>query len=126
MNKPLLAVASMAEALTGVGLLVAPSLLTRMLFGAEVADVGAVISRIAGISLVSLGVACWPDDAPNRAGYGMLTYSLLAMLFLVYLGIGGKWTGMLLWPGAIVHAGLIAFLIRAWGSENRARSRRLS
>lgn len=28
MNKPLLAVASMAEALTGVGLMVAPSLLT--------------------------------------------------------------------------------------------------
>lgn len=71
MNKPLLAVASMAEALTGVGLLVAPSLLTRMLFGAEVADVGAVISRIAGISL---------DQNPSRRHVSRLVRSFHFLL----------------------------------------------
>jgi hypothetical protein len=34
----------------------------------------------------------------------MLTYSLLAALYLGYLGIVGEWVGILLWPTVGVHA----------------------
>lgn len=114
MNKLLLTIASVGQALAGVGLLVAPSLVTQVIFGAQVAGVGAVMSRIAGISLVALGVACWPDNAPGRAAYGMFTYSTLAMVYLVYLGIRGEWIGTLLWAGVVVHAALSALLVTAW------------
>lgn len=110
----LLVIASLAEAGTGVVLLAYPPIVVRLLFGAEIVGAGVVMSRIAGISLIALSVACWPYGAPNRALSGMLTYSALAMLYLAYLGFSHEWIGILLWPGVVVHAGLSALLVRAW------------
>lgn len=112
--KIVLMIASMAEAGTGIVLLAYPPIVVRLLFGAETDSAGVVMCRIAGISLVSLGIACWPDNTPYAGVYGMFTYSFLAMLYLIYLGIGGEWTGILLWPGVVIHAGLGALLARAW------------
>jgi hypothetical protein len=47
----------------------------------------------------------------------MLTYSLLAALYLGYLGIVGEWVGILLWPAVGVHAVLSALLAWAWIRE---------
>ena len=63
------------------------------------------MSRIAGVSLIALGVACWPASSERQAVYGMLTYSALAMLYLVALAIGGT-SGILLWPGIVAHAAM--------------------
>jgi len=49
----------------------------------------------------------------------MLTYSLLATLYLIYLGFGGKWAGKLLWPAVAVHAVLTILLARAWFAERK-------
>ena len=54
----LLAVAAVGEAATGLALLVYPPIVVRLLFGAEIAGAGVVMSRIAGISLLALGA--WP------------------------------------------------------------------
>jgi hypothetical protein len=51
----------------------------------------------------------------------MLTYSLLAALYLAYLGLGGKWVGSLLWPAATVHAILTFLLARAWFKGQQAK-----
>ena len=40
------------------------------------------MSRLAGIALIGLGVACWPGTDTRQASYGMVTYSVLAMLYL--------------------------------------------
>jgi hypothetical protein len=114
--RTLLVVAAVAETATGLALLVLPSTVVRLLFGAETADVGSIVSRIAGISLIALGLACWPGrDAGSLAPLmGMLTYSLLAALYLGYLGIVGEWVGILLWPAVGVHAVLSALLAWAW------------
>jgi hypothetical protein len=43
----------------------------------------------------------------------MLCYSLLATLYLAYLGIRGEWVGVLLWPAVVIHAILTILLVRA-------------
>jgi len=119
--KKLLALAAVSEAATGLVLLVYPPVVVRLLFGTEIAGAGIVISRFTGISLIALGVACWPGSVVDWALCGMLTYSSVATLYLGYLGINGEWVGKLLWPAVVVHAVLTMLLIRAWLEERQAR-----
>jgi len=115
--KKLLALAAVSEAVTGLVLLVYPPIVVHLLFGADIAGAGILLSRIAGISLIALGVACWPRNTAHGSLFGMLTYSTLAALYLAYLGITGG-VGILLWPAVAVHAVLSFLLIRAWRSEH--------
>lgn len=114
-----LAVAALAEELTGIVLLIYPPIVIKLLFGTDIADVGLVISRFAGIALLGLGVGCWPG---STALCGMLTYSGVATLYLAYLGIRGEWVGLLLWPAVVLHAVLTLLLARASFSVRRAAS----
>jgi hypothetical protein len=119
--KKLLILAAISEALGGLILVAYPSVVIRLLFGSEVAGAGVLISRIAGISLIALAVACWPDRNPLRAFFGMLTYSLLAALYLVDVGVQGG-AGALLWPAVAAHVVLSALLVRAWRKERPSAS----
>ena len=110
LNK-LLAVAAVAEAATGVALLVIPAFVGRLLLGAELSGVALIVGRVAGIALVALGVACWPG---RTALCGMLAYNALATLYLAYVGLGAEFAGELLWPAVVLHAALTALLVRAW------------
>ena len=111
----LLAVVGAGEAFTGLALVIYPSLVVRLLFGAEISGAGTVMSRIAGIALIALGVACWPG--PPQVG--MLIYSALATAYLAYVGVGGAWAGPLLWPAVVVYAVLTLLLARAWFRSRR-------
>jgi hypothetical protein len=119
--KRLLSLAALAEAATGLVSLIAPSLLTRLLFGAEASGVGIAGGRVTGIALLGLAVACWPGEASacarSAAFRGMLAYSLLAALYLACLGIFGDSRGVLLWPGAAFHGLLSVLLVVAWFKE---------
>lgn len=108
--KHLLTVVAVAEAATGLALLVVPSLVGRVLLGTELTGVGIPVARAFGIALIALGVACWPG---RTAFCGMLTYSVLITAFLAYLGIRGEWAGPLLWPAVVLHAVLAILLARA-------------
>jgi hypothetical protein len=120
--KIVLLLSALAEGATGAALLAFPSIVLRMLFGAEVAGAGEVTGRIAGIALIGLGVACWPDGSTRPALRGMLTYSLLALLYLAYVGVRGASVGVLLWPAVVIHAILIALLLRARSTKGAGRS----
>lgn len=117
MNK-ILVVAAVSEIATGVALLILPSIVGRLLLGVELTGIAIPIARVAGIALIALGLACWPGPeavaVDSRALRAMLTYNLLATLYLAYLGIGSQWVGSLLWPVVAIHAGLTFFLARAW------------
>ena len=104
-----LVLAAVGEAATGVALLLVPSLVGQLLFGAELTGIAISVARVAGIALVALGVACWPG--PPRVG--MLTYSAAVTLYLAYVGFAGGLTGVLLWPAVVLHVILTALLIRA-------------
>jgi hypothetical protein len=117
--KTLLAVASVAEAVTGLALLAYPPIVILLLFGTEIAGVGDLVSRVAGISLIALGVACWPGGVMKQGLYGLLIYNLLVTLYFMYVGLGGAWVGILLWPAAAAHAVLTILLARAWFSDRQ-------
>jgi hypothetical protein len=119
MKKNILALSAAAEAGTGVILLVSPAIVVRLLFAAEIVGAGVIMSRLAGIALIGLGVACWPGNSARQALNGMLTYSALAMLYLSYIGVGGESVGLLLWPAVVVHAILVALLIGARFKEQK-------
>jgi hypothetical protein len=70
--KKLLAIAAVGEAGIGLVLLVYPPVVVRLLFAAEIAGAGVVMSRIAGISLIALGMACWPG---RRAKWATLRHA---------------------------------------------------
>jgi hypothetical protein len=113
----LLAVVAAGEAFTGLILVIYPSLVVRLLFGAEISGAGTLMSRIAGIALIALGLACWPG--PPRVG--MLTYGAVVTLYLAYVGVAGGASGMLLWPAVVLHAILTALLTRASTSDKEAK-----
>ena len=108
--KKVLIFAAIAEAATGVALLIVPSLVARLLFGEELTGVAIPVARVAGIALTALAVACWPG--PPLAG--MLVYSAVVTLYLGYVGIAGGLTGTLLWPAVVLHVILTILLGRAW------------
>jgi hypothetical protein len=109
--KKLLTVAAVAEAAMGVALIIVPSLVGRLLLGANLAGVAKPVARVAGIALLALSVACLPSCTPLC---GMLTYSLLATAYLFYLAIRGEWAGPLLWPVVGLHIILALLLVGAW------------
>jgi hypothetical protein len=100
---------ALAEAGMGVILLAYPPIVVRVLFDAEIVGAGLIMSRLAGIALIGLGVACWPG--PPLAG--MLTYSAVVTLYLAFVGFAGGLTGILLWPAVVLHVILMALLLRA-------------
>jgi hypothetical protein len=73
---------AVAEAATGLALLIVPSLVGRALFGIEFTGVIVPVARVAGIALIGLGVACWPGPPL----VGMLIYSTSVALYLAYVG----------------------------------------
>lgn len=109
--KKLLTVTALAEAATGLALMIVPSFVGRLLLGVELTGVAVVVARVAGIALIALGVACFPG---RTALCGMLTYSSLATAYLAWVSYRGEWVGSLLWPAVVLHMILTALLVRAW------------
>ncbi|MFZ1207958.1 MAG: hypothetical protein WAN94_07410 [Pseudolabrys sp.] len=109
--KKVLIFAAVAEAATGLALLVAPSLVGQLLFGDQLTGIAIPVARVAGIALVALGVACWPG--PPLAG--MLTYSAVVALYLAYFGFAvGGLASIFPWPAVALHVVLSIVLGRAW------------
>jgi hypothetical protein len=114
--KKILVFAAVAEAATGLALLIVPSLVGQLLLGEEFTGVAITVARVAGIALIALGVACWPGTPL----VGMLTYSAAVTLYLAYIGFTGG--GLLLWPAVVLHVILTALLL---GHQRATRRRKL-
>jgi hypothetical protein len=116
--KRLLGLAAVLEAATGLALMIHPPLLSHLLLGEGVSGAGMALGRVAGFALLGLGLACWPGlesaGVNTPALRALLTYNLLATLYLAFLGIGGRLVGSLLWPAVVIHAVLTLLLARAW------------
>ena len=112
--KKVLIFAACAEIITGLALLVVPSLVGRLLLGEELTGIAIPIARVTGIALIALGIACWLGPAL----LGMLTYSAVVALYLAYLGFAG-FTGAFLWPAVIFHIILTVLLIGAFATGKR-------
>jgi hypothetical protein len=107
--KKVLILAAVAEATTGLALLLVPSLVGQLLLGERLTGVAMPVARVTGIALIALGIACWPG--PPVAG--MLTYSAAVASYLAYVGFAGGLIGILLWPAIVLHLVLTAVLALA-------------
>jgi hypothetical protein len=120
----LLAFAAAAEAATGLALLIVPSLVIALLLGASPDITVATAGRVAGVAMIALAVACWPDASAtgnDKPYIGMLTYNVLTTLVLAQVGLAAAMSGILLWPVTILHLTLSILLARAWFHGRRAR-----
>ena len=111
--KRVLVLAAVGEGATGLALVIVPSLVGKLLLGAELTGIAAIVARVAGIALVGLSVACWPGTPL----IGMLTYSAAVTLYLAYVGFAGGLNGILLWPAVILHVILTVLLLWATTSD---------
>ena len=102
----MLLLAALAEGATGTALVIAPSLVGRLLLGDELTGMATTVARVAGIALIALAVACWPGP-PLIA---MLMYSGAVTLYLGYVGFATSWAGLLLWPAVVLHLIMTALL----------------
>lgn len=102
----------LAEGALGLAVILAPGLVAHLLLGAEVTGAGVAYARVLGVALVALGIACWPrtDAVRGEAVRAMLLYNLLVALYLAWLGLAHRATGILLWPAVLEHA-LVTLLL---------------
>ena len=125
--RTLLRLSAVFEGLTGIAVLIRPETIAYWLFGDGISGAGLAIGRFAGLALVGLALACWPDreaPQPDRSARAMLTYSTLAAVYLAYLGIVPHLAGALLWPAVAAHLALsVGLLVAARGRERPSPSR---
>ena len=113
-SKVLLAVASMLEALTGLGLIIAPTMV-KFLLGTDISGAAPVIGRVAGFGLLLLGIVCWPPvGLIVPCLRAVLIYNVLVATYLGYLRFGAESVGKLLLPAIAVHIVLAILFIGVW------------
>jgi hypothetical protein len=103
------------EVLTGLGLIVVPSLLARLLVGSDLNAAGEATGRISGLVMLCLAAGCWPragESGCHQALVPLIALSWLAAAFLVVTGVIGANVGLLLWPAAALH--LILAVLLTW------------
>lgn len=116
--RTLLIVTALFEAATGFGLASAPSLLVSLVIGSALdTRPGLVVARLAGVALITLGLACWlaRNDQQGRVTAGpvaaMLFFNVAAAAVLAYAGLGLGLLGVCLWPTVAVHSAMALWCI---------------
>lgn len=104
----------MVEIATGLVVIIDPAMVVALLFGTDIAGAGIPVGRCFGITLLALGLACWPArqhaESSTKALPAMLLYNALIALYLAWLGTLGNMRGPLLWSGVALHV-LVALLL---------------
>jgi hypothetical protein len=125
----LLIVTAVGEAVTGLLLLVLPSVLLALLLGVEqVSQETNFTARILGIALLAIGVACWlaRNDGGGPALLGLLTGVLIydggAAALLAYAGLAWGMVGLALWPVVVLHGALAMWCSSCLLVERRGRA----
>ena len=116
--RKLLIVTASVETAAGLTLMFSPPLAAGLLLGAALdAPAALIVGRMTGAALLSLGAACWlaRDDAPSRAGRGllaaMLLYNCASVAVLANASAGLRLVGALMWPAVALHAVLAVWCI---------------
>lgn len=124
-SRRVLAFAAVAEAGTGLVLMIDPSRVAALLLGAHASGEAVLLGRVAGIALLALGVSCWPSrqhaERGSPAFRAMLIYNALIAVYLAWLGTVAHVGGALLWPAVVLHTLVALLLVPAWRGERRSK-----
>jgi hypothetical protein len=117
-TKWLLSVTAVAEAGTGLCLLVLPDVPVALLLGlTQVAPETLLVGRVAGAALLGIGIASWlarnDRRTPAQRGLlaGILLYDVAAAGLLGFAGHTLNLVGPALWPAVVLHAALAAWCV---------------
>jgi hypothetical protein len=113
------------EVLTGLGLVVAPSLLSRLLFGSDLNAAGDAAGHLAGLVIICLAAAVWPrggESTESQALIALAALSWLVSVFLLVFGVWGGSVGLLFWPAAALHFMLALMLTRVRTDASKSGS----
>jgi len=116
--RKLFVVTAMLEVGAGLALACFPSATVMILLGSSIeAHPALTVGRLAGVALLSLGVACWlaRRDDGSRAARGLISamvlYNLGAVVILSTAGIRSQPVGVLLWPAVVLHAAMTVWCL---------------
>jgi hypothetical protein len=119
-------VTGIGEGATGLFLLLLPSVPLALLIGVQSAAIETIlVSRLAGVALIAIGIACWfaRNDYTHSADCGLLTglliYNVGAAGLLAYAGAALNLVGLALWPAVVLHAGLAIWCIFCFSVKPR-------
>jgi len=121
--KRFLALTAIVEAATGLGLILVPAMVVRLLLGAEISGASIPLGRVAGVALLALGVACWfaSAEVQNRAARGlssaMVLYNLGVVFILGAAGLQSQPVGIALWPAVILHSAMSVWCVASLRSN---------
>lgn len=118
MTRTLLIVTAWFEAMTGVALVLSPSVPADLLVGAALDGPSVLaVARVTGAAMLSLGLACWlaRRDGESTAGRAvvsaMLLYNVTVVAVLVHASLALAVTAVLLWPAVGGHTALAAWCV---------------
>jgi hypothetical protein len=98
---------AIVEALSGLGLLIIPGTVARILLGAELsAPLEIVLAMVAGAATCSIALLSWlsRSDPNARVGFiSLLFYNFAVSLILLYAALGLGFKGIPLWGVIIFH-----------------------
>jgi hypothetical protein len=121
--RKVLCFAAVLEIATSIGLIAVPAFVVPLLIQGDDSTLMLLVARVLGITLLALGLACWPErprtEGTIAAFRGMLSYNILIALFLVYVGAILRLGGPLLWPSVALHAIVALWLIWSFGPFRR-------
>lgn len=116
------------EVTTGVAFIAAPGFVVHLLLGASegLSGAGIAVARLAGLALLCLGLACWPnkDDATTQATLTLCIYNLFVAIYLVCIRLEEGFARYLLWPVIALHA--LLGLLQTRPAYRRVRETTLS
>jgi hypothetical protein len=117
-TKLLLTLVAIAELLTGLALLIAPSVVSEWLLGATLDYPAAiVVGRVAGAALLAIGLICWLQREIGRGAaqkgllVGLLVYNAAVPMVLAYTAKVDGTRAIGLWPAVVLHSFLAIWCI---------------
>jgi hypothetical protein len=117
--KLLLQVMAFINVMAGIAFIVFPVFLSWLVLGVSLSEPAAVVvSRIAGVAVLSLGIVCWmvASEGRSKPGKSLVTglaiYNTLVMMVMVYSITIQDFTSSGLWVVILLHAILAGWCIR--------------
>ena len=122
--KKLLITTAIIEFTTGLILVFFPTVIAALLSGSSPDSPSALtVARVAGLALISLGIACWlsRNEKRGKAVNGLVTamtvYNIGVIIVFIYSAISLGLSGIGLWPVVLVHLAMSVWCI-SWLLKN--------